>query len=418
MIVSGDPSDASIRHGTPAFRRTNLAMFAGGVATFGLLYCVQPLMPEFARQFRVSAAESALSLSLPSAVLAVTMLFAGPVSDALGRKRIMTLSLFASALIMLAASVAPDWRSFLLLRALLGLTLGGLPAVGMTYLSEEVHAESIGLGMGLYIGGNAVGGLSGRLIAGVVTDAFGWRFGIGAVAAVGAIAAVVFVRCLPPSRRFVRLPLHFGESVRRFGGLFRDPGLPWLFAEGSVLLGGFVTVYNYIGYRLIAPPYSLSQTAVGMIFSVYLVGIFSSTWIGHLAGRLGRRKVLWTMFVLELAGLLLTLLSSVWLIVAGVAIITFSFFGGHSIVSSWVGRRAGAAKAQAAAIYLFAYYLGAALAGAVGGLFYTRFGWNGTAAFIAALFGLGLLFAWRLYHLQPLSIAQAPSREPPLPSGG
>ena len=390
-------------------------MFAGGVATFGLLYCVQPLMPEFSRQFGVSAAVSALSLSLPSAVLAVTMLFAGPVSDAVGRKKIMTCSLFASAIIMLLASAAPDWRSFLLLRALLGLTLGGLPAVGMTYLSEEVHPESIGLGMGLYIGGNAVGGLGGRLIAGVLTDAAGWRSGMVTVAAVGAIAALVFVRSLPPSRHFVRQALDLRASLRRFGGLFRDPGLPWLFAEGLVLLGGFVTVYNYIGYRLLAPPYSLGQTVVGMIFSVYLVGIFSSSWIGHLAGRLGRRRVLWSMFVLELTGLGLTLFSPVWLIVAGVAVITFAFFGGHSIVSSWVGRRAGMAKAQAAALYLFFYYLGGAVAGAAGGLFYADDGWNGVAAFIAALAGFGLLFSVRLYHLQPLPIAQTPSREPPLP---
>jgi MFS transporter, YNFM family, putative membrane transport protein len=409
-------TEGLIRHGTPAFRRTNLAMFAAGVATFGLLYCVQPLMPEFSRQFGVSAAQSALSLSLTSGVLALTMLVAGPASDAWGRKKIMTISVLASAVIVLLTAAAPSWGSFLLLRALLGLTLGGLPAVGMTYLSEEVHPESIGLGMGLYIGGNAAGGLGGRLIAGVLTDYFGWRIGVAAVGAVGAVAAVVFVKSLPASRHFVRQPLRVRSSLRRFGGVFRDPGLPWLFAEGFVLLGAFVTVYNYIGYRLLAPPYSLSQSAVGMIFSVYIVGMFSSSWVGHLAGRLGRRKVLWTMFVLELAGLSLTMLASVWLIVAGIAVITFGFFGGHSIASSWVGRRAGGAKAEASSIYLFAYYLGAGAAGTTGGVFYADFGWSGVATFVAALFGLGLLFAWRLYYLPPLPLAQSPETEPQLPS--
>jgi YNFM family putative membrane transporter len=407
--------DEFIRHGTPAFRRTNLALFAAGVATFGLLYCVQPLMPEFSRQFGVSAAESALSLSLPSVVLAVTMLFAGSISDAWGRKRVMTLSLFMSAAIVLLAAIAPSWRSFLVLRALLGLALGGLPAVGMTYLSEEMHPESIGLGMGLYIGGNAAGGLGGRLIAGVLTDFFGWRVGLGAVGVIGVAAALLFVRYLPPSRRFIAQPLQLRSTLKRFGGLFRDPGLPWLFAEGSVLLGGFVAVYNYIGYHLTAPPYSLSQSVVGMIFGVYVVGMFSSSWVGHLAGRLGRRKVLWTMFVLELVGLGMTLLTPVWSIVVGIAIITFGFFGGHSIVSSWVGRRAGAAKAQASALYLFAYYFGAGVAGAVGGLFYAERGWRGVATFVAVLFGLGLLFAWRLYYLTPLPIPQAPKAEPQLP---
>jgi len=188
-----------------------------------------------------------------------------------------------------------------------------------------------------------------------------------------------------------------------------------MFAEGFVLLGAFVTVYNYIGYRLTAPPYALTQAAVGLIFSVYLVGMFSSAFMGHLAGRLGRRKLLWMMFVVMLAGLLLTTLASLWFIVAGVAVITFGFFGGHSIVSSWVGRRAGNAKAQASSMYLFTYYLGSSVAGVAGGVFYAAHGWAGVAAFVGALFSLGLLFAWRLYHLPPLPQPQPTAPEPPLP---
>ena len=391
-----------IRHGTHAFRHANWALFAAGVATFGLLYCVQPLMPQFSREFGVSAAGSALCLSLPSGVLAVAMLVAGAVSDAWGRKRIMAASLFSSAILMVLVALAPDWRLLLVLRTLLGISLSGLPAVAMTYLSEEVHVESIGLGMGLYIGGSAVGGMGGRLITGVVADYWGWRFGIAAIALIGLGAAWVFARWLPPSRHFESKPLHLGALVGRFAATFQDAGLPWLFAEGFVLLGAFVTVYNYIGYRLMAPPYALSQAAVGLIFSVYLVGVLSSTVMGHLAGRLGRRKLLWVMFVIMLAGLALTTLASLYGIVSGIAVITFGFFGGHSIVSSWVGRRAGNAKAQASSMYLFTYYLGSSIAGAVGGLFYAAHGWNGVAAFVAALFGLGLLFAWRLYSLPPL----------------
>lgn len=404
-----------MRHGTPAFRRTNLAMFAGGFTTFGLLYSVQPLLPEFSRQYGVSAAHSALSLSLPSAVLAVGMLFAGPMSDAWGRKRVMSISLGASAVIALLSAVAPTWQSLLVLRTLLGLTLSGVPAVAMAYLSEEVHPDSIGLGMGLYIGGNAAGGMGGRLMAAVLADFFGWKIGLGLVAAVGALGALLFMLYLPPSRGFIRQPLNLRSTLQRFSTLFRDPALPWLFAEGGVLLGAFVTVYNYIGFRLMAPPYALSGWAVGMIFSVYSVGVFSSSWVGHLAGRIGRRKVLWTMLVLALVGLGLTLFEPLWLVVAGIAVITFGFFGGHSIASSWVGRRSGAAKAQASSIYLFCYYAGSSVIGALGGLFYAGAGWSGVAAFVAALFGLGLLFAWRLYFVVPLPLPPSPETETPMP---
>src|ERR1700735_3026063 len=90
-----------IRHGTPAFRHTNLALFAAGFATFGLLYYVQPLMPVFSHDYGVSAATSALSLSLTTGVLAFAMLFAGALSDAWGRKSVMVASLLSSALLVL-----------------------------------------------------------------------------------------------------------------------------------------------------------------------------------------------------------------------------------------------------------------------------------------------------------------------------
>ncbi len=154
---------------------------------------------------------------------------------------------------------------------------------------------------------------------------------------------------------------------------------------------------------------------VGTIFSVYLIGTFSSAWMGHLAGRLGRRKVLWTAFALMLLGVGLTMMRPLIFVVLGIVAVTFGFFGGHSIASSWVGRRAGNAKAQASSMYLFSYYMGSSLAGASGGLFYASHGWNGVALFVAALVMAGLLIAWRLYYLPPLPGPPSPGTEPPLP---
>lgn len=396
------PADGFIHHGTPAFHRVNLALFAAGFATFGLLYCVQPLLPEFSHDYGVSEAASALSLSLTTFVLAFGMLFAGALSDAWGRKSIMVASTLLSALLVLASALMPNWTLLLIARTLLGLTLSGLPAVAMTYLAEEMDVASIGLGMGLYISGNAIGGMSGRLITGVLADYANWRVGVAVVAMLGIVCALLFWRLLPPSRHFVAQPLRWHALQQRFGVIFHDRGLPWLFAEGFLLLGAFVTVYNYLGYRLLAPPFNLSQAMVGLIFAIYLVGIFSSPWMGHLAGKLGRRKVLWTTFALMLVGVLLTAFDSLWAVLAGVVAITFGFFGGHSIVSSWVGRRAGAAKAHASSLYLFCYYMGSSIAGAWGGVFYASHAWRGVAWFVGVLVLLGLLVALGLYRLPPL----------------
>ncbi len=396
-------SDGYILHGTRAFRHTSLALFAAGFATFSMIYCVQPLMPTFSREYGVSAASSASSLSLTTGVLAILLLFAGNWSDRLGRKPVMVWSLFLSASLVLITSFAPDWVVFLLARALLGITISGLPAVAMTYLNEEIHADSIGLGMGLYISGSATGGMSGRLIAGVLADYWGWRTAIAVIGIIGLIAGVIFLRSLPASRHFSPRQLPWKQNLHQMIGLFRDPGLPWLFAEGFFLMGVFVTFYNYLGYRLMASPYNFSQAQVGLIFGVYVIGMFSSPWMGHIAGHLGRRKVLWTAFALVGAGVLLSMATAVWVIVLGVLLLTFGFFGGHSIASSWVGRRTRVAKAQATSLYLFFYYVGSAVLGTGGGLFYTAWGWSGVAGLLGVLAFGGLALAWRLRRLQPLA---------------
>src|ERR1700752_1340389 len=93
-----------IERGTAAFAHTLLALFACGFATFALLYYVQPLMPVFSAEFGVSPTVASLSLSLATGVLSVSMLIASSLSDVGGRKPMMMLSLFLSALLTLSAA--------------------------------------------------------------------------------------------------------------------------------------------------------------------------------------------------------------------------------------------------------------------------------------------------------------------------
>lgn len=382
-----------ILHGTKEFRRTNLALFSAGFATFALLYCVQPLMPVFARDFHVGAAESSLPLSLTTGLIAPAMIVAGAFSELRGRKPMMVVSLLLSSLLIIGCAFATRWHTLLVLRSLAGLAFAGFPAVSMAYLSEEMHPTSIGLAMGLSIGGNGLGGMLGRLATSLITDAFSWRWALGTIGVLGVIATVIFWRTLPPSRHFVPRSPHPAELLRTFGRHLRDPRLVPLFAIGFLVMGAFVTMYNYVSYYLIAPPYSLSHTAVGFIFVVYLVGIFASAYIGARADKVGRGRMLMLMFTIMLAGAALTLLHSVTLIVLGIATLTFGFFGGHSVASSWIGLRASTAKAQASALYLFCYYMGSSVAGSFGGTFWDRWRWPGVIAFVGTMIVAGLCCA-------------------------
>lgn len=407
MVLPVDPA-AYIERGTLAFRRTNLALFSAGFSTFALLYCVQPLLPVFSREFGVSPAASSLSLSLTTIMLAASVLVAGSLSEAWGRKSVMVASLMAAALLNVIGALVPNWHALLLVRALEGVAFSGLPAVAMAYLSEEMDRRSVGLAMGLYIGGSGLGGMVGRFVSGFLADVASWRAALGVIGVFGILAAFIFWRTLPPSRHFKPRPLALRQLHASFLDHLRDAGLPWLFLEGFLLMGSFVTTYNYIGYRLLGPPYGLSQTAVGAIFIVYIFGIGSSTWVGDLAGRLGRRKVFWATTATMLAGLALTLMKPLAVIVAGIAILTAGFFGAHSVASSWVGLRAQHSKAQASALYLFFYYLGSSIVGSCGGLFWSAAGWRGVVAFTGSLLTLALVVSLRLSTLQPLSPATTP----------
>ena len=367
------------------------------------MYCVQPLLPLFSETFQISAASSSLAISSVTGSVAVAILLAGSVSEAWGRKPIMTASMFMSAMLTTLSPLAPSWASFLSIRALEGIAFSGLPAVAMAYLSEEMDPSAIGLAMGLYVGGTAVGGMSGRLLIGVLTDEFGWRVALGVVGAIGLVAALIFWRSLPESAHFRSRPMHFTALLGSFRDHLAEPGLQLLFLEGFLLMGAFVTVYNYVGFRLIAPPYSLNHSQVGLVFVVYLVGTVSSAWVGNLAGRLGRRNVLWSVVAMMLAGLLTTLLAPLALVIVGLAMVTFGFFGAHSVLSSWVGMRARHSKAQASSLYLFFYYLGSSVAGTAGGVFWKSYGWPGVIAFLGVLLAIALGVGLRLTRLQPIA---------------
>ena len=391
-----------IERGTAEFLRASIALFCAGLATFTLLYCTQPLLPVFSREFGISAAAASLSISLPSIALAFGTLIASSLSESFGRKPLMVGAVFGSAGLTLVSAFAPSWESFLVLRTLQGLVLAGLPAAAIAYLAEEVHPRSIGLAVGLYISGNALGGMAGRVGTGLLSDLTSWHVAMGGMGVFGLLTALVFLLNLRPSRHFRPRPLNIAGLAQGFAVHLREPGLRALFLVGAMLMGGFVTVYNYIGYHLLAD-FGLSQSWVGLVFTVYVVGILASTFIGGLADRLGRARIFWINLVVVLAGLGVLLLPSVGGAVAGLAIFTLGFFGAHSIANAWVGRRALQAKAQASSLYLFACYGGSSVIGTIGGWLLNAYGWPGVVGLVAGCMIVALAAALWLSRLKPLA---------------
>jgi YNFM family putative membrane transporter len=112
--------------------------------------------------------------------------------------------------------------------------------------------------------------------------------------------------------------------------------------------------------------------------------------------------VFWIPMLVFLAGIVATAASPLSVVVLGIGVATVGYFGAHSVASSWVSRRGGVARAQAAALYLFFLYVGSSVMGSVGGIAWNRAGWTGIAWFTGSMIALALLIAVRLVAVKPL----------------
>jgi YNFM family putative membrane transporter len=385
--VPPDPCPEGYRAGERAFRRASMAMFLAGVAVFAMLYETQVLLPELARSFRVSSAASTLAVSGATAGLAVGLLVLGPLSDRRGRTAILHTGLVAATVLSILLVVVPTWPLLLGLRVLQGFALAGLPAVGVAYLREELHASVSARAIGLFVSGNAIGGLTGRLLGGLLVGLGGWRAALAGIAVLS-VGCTIAVRVLLPASRLFRPVPRDRPVVRQLADAFTDPVLLGLYGVAALLMGAFVAVYNAATFRLEAPPYALAPAVAGLVFVAYLLGSASSAAAGELAGRVGRRPVVPVAVAVMGAGVALTVAGPLELFVAGLCVLTVGFFAAHSVASGWVAVRAAAgarAVGQAAALYSFWYYVGSSVGGTLAGRAWDAAGWPAVAGFTGAL---------------------------------
>lgn len=374
-----------IIRGSRDYRRANLGLFFAGFVTFATLYTFQPLLPVLVGQFGVSPATASLALSLSTLALAVTLPISGSLSDAWGRRPLMGAAVILAPLLTMACAAPVSLPVLLALRLLQGVALAGVPAVAMAYLKDEIEPRALGGAMGLYIAGNAVGGMTGRILTAWLAGLLGWRAAVAGIGLLSLALGVVFLLLLPPSRNFQRQPLNLGAASRSLLGHLGNPALRCLYILGFTFLGAFVTMYNYVSFRLLGPAFALSQTQAAFIFLAYAFGAVGSTYTGRWVDRFGRRRVLLASLAVMAAGCLLTLPAWLPAVAVGVVVFTVGFFGAHTTASAWVGVFALRARAQAASLYLFFYYLGSSISGTGGGFVYSLGGWPAVVGLILVL---------------------------------
>ncbi|MEU9555280.1 MFS transporter [Streptomyces fumanus] len=379
-----DTADTRVAPGGPGYRRMSFALFLAGVATFALLYSTQALLPLISGDLGVTAGDASWTVAAATGGLALFVLPMSALSERYGRRTVMTASLAVAVTVGLLVPFAPSLPVLVALRAVQGAALAGLPASATAYLAEEVTPKALVTAIGLFVAGNSVGGMSGRVITGWVAQEWGWRVAVGVIGVVAVGCAVAFRLLLPRPRHFTPGSLRPRVLARTVRAHLADPLLRRLYAIGALFMTVFGGVYTVIGYRLTEAPFALPQGIVGSIFLVYLVGTVSASTAGRLVGRLGRRGALYLAGGTTAAGLLLSLADSLPLVLLGLVLITAGFFAGHAVASSAVSRTATHGRAQASALYQSAYYIGSSAGSTVGATAFHAGGWGGTV-------GVGLL---------------------------
>ncbi|MEU6946994.1 MFS transporter [Streptomyces sp. NPDC046316] len=371
-------ADTRLAPGAPGHRRMSFALFAAGLAAFALLYSTQALLPAISAEFGATASAASWTVSAATGALALLVLPMSALSERFGRRTMMTASLAVAVAVGLLVPFAPNLEWLIALRAVQGAALAGLPASAMAFLAEEVRPKALIAAIGLFVAGNSIGGMSGRIVTGWVAQMWGWRAGLLAVGLMAVACAVAFRVLIPKARHFTPGSLNPKALAATVRTHLADPLLMRLYAIGALFMTVFGAVYTVIGYRLVEAPFSLPQGVIGSIFLVYLVGTVSSAAAGKLVGRLGRRGALYLAVGTTAAGLLLSLSDALGAVLLGLVLITAGFFAGHAVASSSVSRTATTGRAQASALYQSAYYIGSSVGGTLGAIAFHTGGWAGT----------------------------------------
>lgn len=393
MTAAADPSWQGHAPGTSGYRRIHLALLCAGLAAFAQLYSPQGVLPLLAADLDVSASHAALAISAATTGLALAVLPWSWVADRIGRVPAMRIALASATSLGLLVPWCPWFELMLLLRTAEGAALGGVAALAVAYLSEEVTASAAAIAAGTYVAGTSVGGLVGRIVAAPVADLAGWRAGTFAVALLSAACTVAFFVLTPAPRGFRPSRPTAAGIVRVAATHHRNPALVATYMQALLLMGGFVAVYNFLTFRLAQEPYDLPVGVASLLFLAYLAGTVSSRVAGSLAARHGRRGVLLGSVTLMVVGTVTTLHGALPLIVLGLVVMTAGFFGAHSVASGLAGALAQRGRSQSTSSYTFWYYAGSSLFGYLGGFAWSSMGWAGVVLGVCVLAGLSGVWA-------------------------
>lgn len=363
-------------HKEKRFRIIRNCMLISGLSVFAQLYLFQPMLSELQASFGVSLATGSLAVSASTIGMATGLFLFAFKADTFKRERLMSLSLILSALLTITSAFMSHFVLLLLLNFLKGIALSGVSAVALAYLSDEIEPGKIGLAISLYLSGNTIGGMTGRVAGSLLAGWGGWQQAVWVIGITSLLLGFLFYWKIPTSSQVSQNSISIREKLQQMRDLLSKRLFIGMYLIAALAMGVFVSVYNYISIQLESPRYGLPHQMIAMIFVMYLTGVAGSIIVGKLSDKHRPERLLRYSLILLGAGLSMLLIPRLWALIAGLGILTFAFFSTHTIASRIVSVNASRSKSSATSIYWLSYYAGSSIIGSLTGIILTRFGWD------------------------------------------
>lgn len=363
-------------HKEKRFRIIRNCMLISGLSVFAQLYLFQPMLSELQASFGVSLATGSLAVSASTIGMATGLFLFAFKADTFKRERLMSLSLILSALLTITSAFMSHFVLLLLLNFLKGIALSGVSAVALAYLSDEIEPGKIGLAISLYLSGNTIGGMTGRVAGSLLAGWGGWQQAVWVIGITSLLLGFLFYWKIPTSSQVSQNSISIKEKLQQMKDLLSKRLFIGMYLIAALAMGVFVSVYNYISIQLESPRYGLPHQMIAMIFVMYLTGVAGSIIVGKLSDKYRPERLLRYSLILLGAGLSMLLIPRLWALIAGLGVLTFAFFSTHTIASRIVSVNASRSKSSATSIYWLSYYAGSSIIGSLTGIILTRFGWD------------------------------------------
>ncbi len=363
-----------------------------GMFAFLQVYSIQAVLPVLMLDFAATEVQAGMIVGATVMAIAIMSPFLGMLSDAVGRKSFIVGALLFLAIptALIAQSPSIAWMG--IFRFMQGLSVPGITVVTIAYIGEEFKGRAVTELMSFYVSGSVLGGFLGRFLLGHLHEFMGWRHGYYVMAVMTLIGGVWVGKMLPKSSCFEANP-NFRSAIQTLGEHLTNRYVVTACLLGSCVLFSLVGCFTFINLHLAGTPYELSTGQLANIFAVYLIGVVITPLSTTLLRRFGSARTVRVAVVFSMIGVLLTLVTPLWGIIVGLAIMSSGVFVTQAATISYIAVNVEKGRSLASGLYYMGYYAGGTMGAWLCGLAYARGDWSMTVWLLLIVQILALLIA-------------------------